>query len=280
MRVLVVFISVMFLASCSSKLAYNNLAWWVYWYMDDYIELKDEQEEKFDDYLQNWLRWHKTSELKRYQAQLLDIKRQIREGRLDSNSVHDHLANARAHWERVRDEVSPALAEIAKTLDDEQVVTLFAALEKDNKEEEEERKESLEKSEEEQLEVRIEGIEEAVSERIGKLTSEQKQIVATYCTQFISTGDEWLTYRRVIQNAARKLFVTRKFNDNFEAELIDLMRNPDRYKSDIYMQSSAHNMTVSATLIAELFTTLTDKQRETLIENIDDLIDTVESFQS
>lgn len=129
MRVLVVFISVMFLASCSSKLAYNNLDWWVYWYMDDYIELKDEQEEKFDDYLQNWLRWHKTSELKRYQAQLLDIKRQIREGRLDSNSVHDHLANARAHWERVRDEVSPALAEIAKTLDDEQVVTLFAALE-------------------------------------------------------------------------------------------------------------------------------------------------------
>ena len=280
MRVLVVFISVMFLASCSSKLAYNNLDWWVYWYMDDYIELKDEQEEKFDDYLQNWLRWHKTSELKRYQAQLLDIKRQIREGRLDSNSVHDHLANARAHWERVRDEVSPALAEIAKTLDDEQVVTLFAALEKDNKEEEEERKESLETSEEEQLEVRIERIEEAVSERIGKLTSEQKQIVATYCTQFISTGDEWLTYRRVIQNAARKLFVTRKFNDNFEAELIDLMRNPDRYKCDIYMQSSAHNMTVSATLIAELFTTLTDKQRETLIENIDDLIDTVESFQS
>ena len=139
---------------------------------------------------------------------------------------------------------------------------------------------NTEKSEEEQLEVRIERIEEAVSERIGKLTSEQKQIVATYCTQFISTGDEWLTYRRVIQNAARKLFVTRKFNDNFEAELIDLMRNPDRYKSDIYMQSSAHNMTVSATLIAELFTTLTDKQRETLIENIDDLIDTVESFQS
>jgi len=49
MRVLVVFISVMFLASCSSKLAYNNLDWWVYWYMDDYIELKDEQEEKFDE---------------------------------------------------------------------------------------------------------------------------------------------------------------------------------------------------------------------------------------
>lgn len=179
----------------------------------------------------------------------------------------------------MRDEVSPELAEIAKTLDDEQVVTLFAALEKDNKEEEEERKESLEKSEEERLEDRIERIEETISERIGKLTSEQKQIVATYSTQFISTGGEWLTYRRAIQNAARKLFVTRKFNDNFEAELVDLMQNPDRYKSDLYKQSSAHNMTVSATLISELFSTLTDKQRKTLIENIDDLIDTVDNFR-
>ena len=63
MRLLLVLFSVIFLASCSSKLAYNNLDWWVYWYLDDYIELKGEQEEKFDDYLQNWLRWHKTSEL-------------------------------------------------------------------------------------------------------------------------------------------------------------------------------------------------------------------------
>ena len=202
-----------------------------------------------------------------------------KEGRLDSNSVQEHLVGARAHWERVRDEVSPELAQIAKTLDDEQVVTLFAALEKDNKEEEEERKEALEKSEEERLKDRVERIEETISERIGKLTSEQKQIVSTYATQFIPTGDEWLTYRRNIQNAARKLFVTRKFNDNFEAELVVLMQNPDSYKSDIYKQSSAHNMTVSATLISELFTTLTDEQRETLIESIDDLIDTVENFR-
>ena len=279
MRALLVLFSVLFLASCSSKLAYNNLDWWVYWYMDDYIELRDEQEEKFDDYLKNWLSWHKTSELKRYQAQLTEVKDQIKKGSLDSNSVYEHLVNARTHWERVRDEVSPELAEIAKTLDDEQVVTLFAALEKDNKEEEEERQDALDKSEEQRLEERIERIEETVKERIGKLTREQKQIVSTYATQFIPTGDEWLTYRRNIQNAARKLFVTRKFNDNFETELVTLMQNPDSYRSEIYKQSSAHNMTVTATLISEVFSTLTDKQRETLIKNIDELIDTVENFR-
>ena len=278
MRSLLVVVFIIFLTSCSSKLAYNNLDWWVYWYMDDYIELKDEQEEKFDAHLQNWLSWHKKSELTRYKAQLEDIKKQIQNDTLNSSIVYNNLELARSHWERVRDEVSPELAAIAKTLDDEQVVTLFAALEKDNKEEEEERQEALEKSEAERLKDRIERIQETISERIGDLSKEQKQIVSTYAQQFISTGDAWIKYRRNIQNAARKLFVSRKQNERFEQELVSLMQNPDNYKSDVYKQSSAHNMTVMATLLAEIFSTLSEKQRQTLIENVDELIETVDNF--
>ena len=278
MRSLLVVVFIIFLTSCSSKLAYNNLDWWVYWYMDDYIELKDEQEEKFDAHLQNWLSWHKKSELTRYKAQLEDIKKQIQNATLNSSIVYNNLELARSHWERVRDEVSPELAAIAKTLDDEQVVTLFAALEKDNKEEEEERQEALEKSEAERLKDRIERIQETISERIGDLSKEQKQIVSTYAQQFISTGDAWIKYRRNIQNAARKLFVSRKQNERFEQELVSLMQNPDNYKSDVYKQSSAHNMTVTATLLAEIFSTLSEKQRQTLIENVDELIETVDNF--
>ena len=278
MRSLLVVVFIIFLTSCSSKLAYNNLDWWVYWYMDDYIELKDEQEEKFDAHLQNWLSWHKKSELTRYKAQLEDIRKQIQNDTLNSSIVYNNLELARSHWERVRDEVSPELAAIAKTLDDEQVVTLFAALEKDNKEEEEERQEALEKSEAERLKDRIERIQETISERIGDLSKEQKQIVSTYAQQFISTGDAWIKYRRNIQNAARKLFVSRKQNERFEQELVSLMQNPDNYKSDVYKQSSAHNMTVTATLLAEIFSTLSEKQRQTLIENVDELIETVDNF--
>ena len=278
MRSLLVVVFIIFLTSCSSKLAYNNLDWWVYWYMDDYIELKDEQEEKFDAHLQNWLSWHKKSELTRYKAQLEDIRKQIQNDTLNSSIVYNNLELARSHWERVRDEVSPELAAIAKTLDDEQVVTLFAALEKDNKEEEEERQEALEKSEAQRLKDRIERIQETIRERIGDLSKEQKQIVSTYAQQFISTGDAWIKYRRNIQNAARKLFVSRKQNERFEQELVALMQNPDNYKSDVYKQSSAHNMTVTATLLAEIFSTLSEKQRQTLIENVDELIETVDNF--
>lgn len=279
MRSLAILALVFFLTSCSSKLAYNNVDWWVYWYIDDYIELDNEQEEKLDAYLQNWLSWHKGNELNRYKEQLVELRGQVEDNSLNFNVIYNHFERGRSHWERVRDEISPELASIAKTLDDEQIVTLFAALEKDNKEEEEEMEAVLEKSQEERLSDRTERIQDAISERVGKLSKEQKQIVSTYAAQFIPTGEAWLKYRRDIQNAARKLFVTRSLNSNFEEELIALMQNPDRYKSDVYKQSSAHNMTVSATLIAEIFSTLSTKQKATLIENIDEFIEMVENFK-
>ena len=279
MRIVVAVILSLLLASCSSKFAYNNLDWWVYWYLDDYIELNDRQEEQFDDYLNNWLSWHKRSELTRYKAHLEQVKQQVVEDKLNYETLLKHLESAKSHWERVRDEVSPELAIMAKELSDEQVVTLFAALEKDNKEEENEREEELKKTEQARLEKRIERIEEMVEERIGDLTKDQKQIVSTYSTQYISTSGDWLKYRRDIQNAARRLFVTRSSNTNFADELIYLMQHPEDYRSEAYQQASTQNTKVMATMLSEIISVLTAKQKSTLIEHIDELIETVSRFQ-
>ena len=279
MRIVVAVILSLLLASCSSKFAYNNLDWWVYWYLDDYIELNDRQEEQFDDYLNNWLSWHKRSELTRYKAHLEQVKQQVVEDKLNYETLLKHLESAKSHWERVRDEVSPELAIMAKELSDEQVVTLFAALEKDNKEEEKEREEELKKTEQARLEKRIERIEEMVEERIGDLTKDQKQIVSTYATQYISTSGDWLKYRRDIQNAARRLFVTRSTNTNFADELIYLMQHPEDYRSEAYQQASTHNTKIMATMLSEIISVLTAKQKSTLIEHIDELIETVSRFQ-
>jgi hypothetical protein len=279
MRVAIVFFLLLSLTSCSSKLAYDNLDWWVYWYLDDYVELNDEQEDKFDDYLNNWLQWHKRSELKRYESQLKTLKQQVLNSELDYDTVYAHINDVRTHWERVRAEISPQLAELAVDLTDQQIVSLFATLEKDNKEEEKERKEFLKQSDKERSEERIERMVDNVEERIGDLSDEQKQIIATYNAQFVSTSDEWLQYRRNIQNAARRLFITKSTNPNFIQDLTYLMQNPDKYRSEDYQQASAHNMKVVATLMVEIASTLSESQRKTLVENIDEFITTVDRFQ-
>lgn len=261
------------LGGCSSKLAYNNLDWLIYWYMDDYVELTDKQENIFDHHLESWIDWHRDTELTRYISQLKTLKSEIANDQLSERNINKHLEQATTHWVRVREKLSPEIANMAKTLSDEQVIRLFAALEKDNKEEEEEYLEERGESEEERAEKRVEDITEDMEERIGSLTEQQEAIVAEYAPQFASTYEDWIAYQRTIQDAARALFVTRASNPDFTRDLMKVMNNPDDYRSESYLQKREQNRALYASMASELAQTLTSDQKRKLLKKIQDIID-------
>ena len=278
MRKFFVFLfSLIFISGCSSKFAYNNLDWLVYWYLDDYIELTDAQEARFDNKLATWLAWHKQQELGQYVDHLSAVKQQALTEAMSPQEIASQFESARSHWDRLRQKLSPELANMATELSDEQIVYLFAALEKDNQKEEEER-EDLDP--EERIDDRTERIIDQIEEMIGKTTSDQRQIIATYSPQYQSTFDHWLSYRRAIQSEARTLFATRDSNPNFVADLTDLMLNPDAYRSEEYQAITAQNRLLMATMLSEIHTTLTDKQKRKLSKEISAIIDDLEDLMS
>ena len=185
----------------------------------------------FDEYLNTWRQWHKNTELSKYKAQLEEIKQDVLTNRLTSERILAHLLHTRTHWTRARDKVSPDVAAIAKTLSDEQVITLFAQIEKENREEIEKRQDYLSLSEKEKKQKRKAQLLESVEEQIGRLTDTQEQIIATYSEQYLSTRDEWINYRETMTNAARRIIATRHINKDFEQQLITLIQNPDTYRS-------------------------------------------------
>lgn len=270
---------IILLSGCSSKLAYNNADWLVYWYLDDYVELNTDQEEVLDKHITQWMQWHRNHELTQYAAQLADLEADIKQDNMTPEVILAHMNRASGHWERVRDELSPELAAMARTLTDKQVVRFFAALEKDNKEAEEDINKFAELSKEEQMKQRIADIQDGLDDRIGKLTDEQKAIVKKYADQFSSTRKEWLAYRRDIQNAARRLFATRATNPDFEADLIDVMKHPERYRSQDYQISRDANRALYANMASEVAKTLTTKQKSKLIEGIQDIISDLKDLQ-
>ena len=174
----------LFMSGCSSKLAYNNLNWLIYWYMDDYVELNDQQEAIFDKRLEQWIDWHRSEEMPRYIAHLNAVRNDLNDDSLTESRLLSHYEKATAHWQRLRAEITPELANMAQKLSDEQVIRLFAALEKDNKESESSIKEIDEKSPEEQAKQRIEDLREDMSSRIGALTDEQKAIIDRFAPTF------------------------------------------------------------------------------------------------
>lgn len=265
------------LSACSSKFAYNNMDWLLYWYLDDYVELEGAQKEAFDGKLDDWLKWHRTEELAKYKAQLIDLQQAVNAGSISAEEWLEVFDRGREHWIRLREYLAPQLMPFASALTDEQVESLFAKLEsQDVKRQEKRAKKTAEKREEDALEETL----EQLKDRVGRLQDTQKQLVASYHKQFETNFDNWMQYRRDIRAAARELFEQRHTAPDFQQQLLYLLNHPEDYQSDELKRVSTSNRLLNAQMLEALSASLTSKQKrkfsKEMQELIDDLTDLIE----
>lgn len=279
MKKWIIVFTLMLVSGCSSKLAYDNIDWLVYWYMDDYVEMTDEQETIFDAHLHRWIDWHRQDQLGLYIDQLQTMKSQVVNKQLDKNTLAEHLDQAKEHMVTLRQKLAPDLAQLAARLNDEQVIYLFAAIEKDNREKEEELAETMDESDEERFERLTDDMEDNFEERLGDLTDEQEQVIRSYAPVFHRSDKNWLKYRKDMQSDARRLFASRKNATDFIQQLTDLMNNPDRYRSDEYLQQRKENREAYLEMLTQIVQLMTPRQREHVVDEINDLIEDIQDMQ-
>lgn len=265
------------ISGCSSKFAYNNIDWMLYWYVDDYIELDKAQKSLLDVKIESWHAWHRSNELTEYRQQLLNMKQDVETGQLTTDKWEHHLRQGAQHWERFRDHITPELTALAVNLTDQQIESFYEILEEDNIDNIEERADS---TVEERIEDNQKRAQKQVKKWIGRLSKQQKILVNQHVTSFESTFDEWITYRRNMQQASKALLLSRNDNPNFAQELTALMANPDQFRSENYLKLNQHNREVFATMLVTLNDTLTKKQRKRAVNEIDDLIDDIDDLMN
>jgi hypothetical protein len=273
--IIMILVSFSLLSACSSKLAYNNVDWLLYWYLDDYIELSREQKGQLDSKLDGWLAWHRNSELVEYQGHVLQLQQQIRSDTLNAEQWLEHFDLGRKHWLRARDKISPELVAMAPQLSDEQVNSLFETLEKGNKKREKKRAKN---SFEERQEDSRENIEGQIKDWVGRLSPEQKSMVARHSTQLESTFDDWMVYRRSIQNQAKIILLQRHENPSFQANLLYLIQHPEECRQQTYIDKSETNRRVFAELLENVSNSLSEKQRKKLLKRLQGLIDDLDDL--
>ncbi|WDE06768.1 hypothetical protein SG34_007655 [Thalassomonas viridans] len=267
------------LGGCSTQFIYNNLDWLIHWYLDDYIELNKSQKKQFDTKMQLWLNWHKKSELARYQVQLEQIKNEINEPVTTPGQWLHHTQQARQHWFRFRDTLSPDLLELAMELDNKQIHEFFASLEQEIQEKLQEwQQERNGLDQQGLLKRRTEEIIEKIKPWTGKLTGEQKQIVAWYSPQYQSSFRLFLQYRRTWQARAKALLLDRQSPD-FKKHFLQLLTEPERLRSPELKQLLAANHEIRAQLMSNLHATLTPRQQKRLNRKLDNLIADLRELQ-
>ncbi|CAH9067976.1 hypothetical protein PSECIP111951_03958 [Pseudoalteromonas holothuriae] len=276
MKKIIILLALLTIAGCSTKFAYRNADWLTYWYVDDYISLTDEQEEHFDEHLQQWLSWHKSEELDKYVAQLNEIKADVETGNISAQRIESLQNKMRSHWVRLRDKLTPDLVTMAPMLTQEQALELFAQLaesELDSKEKRDKR--SAKKRKKRWLKNR----ENNLQRWLGNLSDEQENMIVTLYDKQMTTAELWYQYRIDYQAQLKALFMQPNRDKEFEARLLNLLSEPEQLRSAELKQRIAHNRQHDYQFLADIFSTMSDKQRRHLVEELEDLIDDLTSLK-
>lgn len=271
MKKITILLCVILLSGCSAKFAYNNASWLIYWYLDDYVELNNQQEEQFDQVFSNWFDWHRRIELPKYQAHFGELLSDIKTKKIDEARIFYHREKSRDHWERVRTHIAPDIVAIGKTLNEKQVTYLLAKLEEENIEAEEENIEDRGLTPAQQNKKWIKRNQKGAKKWIGKLNNEQKSHIAQFRDRFEKTGDYWLIYKRAYQQALGDLFAAPDRSNEFEDKLLALILYPETFRSEDFLLVSDANSKASAEYLIGIMDLADKKQMNRLINEISEL---------
>lgn len=263
---------ILLLSGCSTKFVYKNLDWLVYWYVDDFVALSDEQERVVDVNLAAWLEWHKNDEIPKYIAHLNELSDDIQMQQLSLDKMDYHQQKAAEHWTRLKARIIPDLVEMAPMLSQEQVNSMFKEIEALNEEEAQEREELLAKSIEQRKKRSIKRNIKNLERWFGNINSEQESLVENMYGQYHSNGELWLEYRVRYQAELRSLFNAPDRGDEFKAKLSSLLMYPEEYRSEVLNQRNDENRKTYKEFLFAVDALATDKQRTHLLTEIADFV--------
>jgi hypothetical protein len=125
---LIVLMSV--LAACSSlRLAYNNGDTLLYWWLNGYVDLNSDQKGWVKEDIDKLIHWHRQTQLQDYIQILQTAQRQLSAGPSQADLQNDY-DEIKKRTESLLLKATPELAELARSLQPEQIATLerkFAA---------------------------------------------------------------------------------------------------------------------------------------------------------
>lgn len=239
MRKLVIATLLIFgLVACSTKISYYFLDWAIEWKLEQYVTLNAEQQMLFDEALQQFLLWHRSEELPRYELQLAKLSTALQQQSMTSAIWAKHVEEAKKHWSRTFDYLLPSLLPIVASFSDEQVAEVIAQLKTDEQELNEKYRG---KTQAELVEMADERINKRVKKWLGTLSKEQKEAIHQYNLARGSTLDMWLDYRYEWTRLLVQALKNRQNEKALSHSLTVLLTEPDKLRSKAYKQALDNN---------------------------------------
>ena len=271
LKIVIYLILALIIAGCSKAFFYNRLDTLIGWYLDDYVELTNVQQQEFDEKLNTVLAWHRNEELSVY-INFLDHVEKDLEKQINITVVNNWADEISSAYERIENKTIPLLYQTGEELNQDQVNSFLQNLWKRQAELEEE---YLSRSNEEYAESNHKKLRKNLSRFLGSLNDEQDAMIKTTTSSLKRFDQAWLEERQLWYTSLEELLKRkpgwqRQFNEAYE------VRKKTRTKN--YHEYLDHNLKQTKLVIARVLNSRTDKQNQHIKREINNYKDEVKSI--
>jgi len=255
-----VFILSILLTACTGiKFTYNNISWFLPWYLDDYLVLNNEQEQEFDQHFNLIWQWHRKKELPQYSEFLHEIVNDIDTQQLNLERLHYYSEQAKIYYARIVQKTLEQGSGFIAGLNDQQITELLDSMADDD----DDFKEYVADTDaEERIKERQKYVNKTFRKWLGKLSKKQKQRINQWSTETETTLEHQLLYIEQNRTAFKSIITNRKNIPATKQQLIKLITQPELLRSKKHNEIRERNLKRFRQLIVDMFNSLSKKQTQ------------------
>lgn len=241
-------LTVVLLAGCGVRSAYNNLDWLMMRWVNGQVSLDADQELAVRTALDDTLFWHCQTELPLYADFLRSIEDDVANQRLDADRFLAHGEQLAVFGRRLMEQARPDLIELMASLDDDQIEELRQGFEERN---EEIREESIDVSEAERQSNQVRGMERGMRRFGGRITEEQRERLEQWAAALEPSADASMAQRQRWQARFFEALAVRDDRAEFETRMTPLLE-PGAHWSDDYRSLMETNRLITVEALADV----------------------------
>lgn len=257
-KLAILFATCLVMAGCSTKFVYNNIDWLLLEYLDDYVELSEDQEQLVSEKIALLSEWHRQQEIPNY-IEHLDQLMKIDPATFTVEQLDEQQRKFQQHSQRLVSRVAPELYLIARELSDDQVEELMNSIRVRHTK----YKKKYQPLAQSEVKQRYrERIEENLETWLGSLTAQQQQLLDGWVEELYVTSHDWIDHQTKMRIEMNDLLTHRLDINTFQPEFNQLMFNPNSFYAPELEQKIDHNKQVANRYLIQVINSMTSKQTD------------------
>ena len=266
-KIFILLILISVLAGCSSvKLGYRFLDNAIRWKINDYVSLNAEQGVAVKKDINQFHRWHQTTQLSIYASFMERKAAQLQAADTLSPSEVDKIYDEAFDIMSVSlDKFIPVITSMLLSLNPDQIPGVIKNLERESAKD---LKEDFAITPAQRLAKRHNKMIKRAAQWVGRLNNTQIAMITEWAKTMPVDKEVRVSRQTSFLNMMSEQLKNRSNPEQFKRNILTQVKTPERFSSPAYKQSYAKRKQLTQKLISDLYNSLTPTQKSTLIASV------------